>query len=194
MSSLQERIETLEKDLLADPPRVSAYHDLPFTILRYDPDTEHKTRQQIRLFATRLENAGRRVHVISVARILWKAIEATEGIGEIAAEERQLGFKRAQETVSTLLSDDDFMPLPDAVEEHVQNLDPAVDIVFLVRMAALGPAIYRSAKLLDEMHGRTLVPIILFYPGTLEGGTSLRFLDLPEREQTGAYNYRVKIY
>jgi hypothetical protein len=67
-------------------------------------------------------------------------------------------------------------------------------LAFLVRVAALGPAIYRCAKLLDEMHGRTMVPIILFYPGKSDGESNLRFLDLPEREQTGAYNYRVKIY
>jgi Domain of unknown function (DUF1788) len=105
-----------------------------------------------------------------------------------------LGFARAQETVSTLLSDDAFMPLPDAIEQHMQGMEPTIDVVFLVRIAALGPAIYRSAKLLDAMHGRTLVPIILFYPGTLDGDSSLRFMDLSEREQTGAYNYRVKIY
>lgn len=194
MSSLQERIEILERDLLAKPQRISAYHDLPFAILRYDPSSEFEARKQISLFATRVQNAGRRVHVISVAQILWAAIEHTEGMAAIAEEERQLGFRRAQETVSTLLSDEAFMPLPVVLEERMKELDPDQDVIFLVRIAALGPAIYRSAKLLDEMHGRTMVPIILFYPGTLDGESSLRFLDLPEREQTGAYNYRVRIY
>jgi len=195
MSSLQERIEILESDLLAKPLRISAYHDLPFAILRYDPSSEFQARKQISLLATRVQNAGRNVHVISVARILWAAIEHTEGIDAIAEEERQLGFRRAQKTVSTLLSDDDFMPLPAALEKRMRGLDPERDVIFLVRIAALGPAIYRSAKLLDELHdSRTKIPIILFYPGTLDGESSLRFLDLPEREQTGAYNYRVRIY
>lgn len=39
-----------------------------------------------------------------------------------------------------------------------------------------------------------MVPMILFYPGTLDGESRLRFMDLPERQQTGAYNYRVRIY
>jgi hypothetical protein len=146
------------------------------------------------LFATRLQNAGRRAHTISVARLLWTAIRETEGIEAIADEEQQCGFARAQETVATLLSDTAFMPLPDQIERRMQGMDPTVDVVLLVRLAALGPAIYRSARLLDAMHGRTLVPIILFYPGTRDGESSLRFMDLPEREQTGAYNYRVKIY
>ena len=40
MSSLKERIELLEDDLRAHPPRISAYSDLPFAILRYAPDEE----------------------------------------------------------------------------------------------------------------------------------------------------------
>ncbi len=194
MSSLQERIETLERDLLATPQRINAYHDLPFAILHYDPKAEFQARKQIALFATRLHNAGKQVHVVSIARILWDAIEGTEGIEAIAEEERQFGFGRAQETVSTLLSDEAFMPLPAVLEHRMKGLNPDQDVVFLVRLAALGPAIYRSAKLLDAMHGRTMVPIILFYPGTRDGESGLRFLNLPEREQTGAYNYRVRIY
>ena len=194
MLSLQERIKILEGDLLAEPPQISAYHDLPFAILRYDPTAEFQARKQISLFATRVRNAGKTVHVISVAQILWNTVKQFYGIKPLAEGEKQFGFQRAQETVSTLLSDKDFRPLPDELEERMGGLNPAQDVVFLVRIAALGPAIYRTAKLLDEMHGRTMVPIILFYPGTLDGESSLRFLDLPEREQTGAYNYRVRIY
>ena len=194
MSSLEQRISELERDLLASPPRISAYHDLPFAILRYDPADEFPARKHIQLLATRLQNEGRRVHPVSIARMLWKAIEDTEDIEGISEEEQQLGFSRSQQSVSTLLSDDYFLPLPGQLQNRMQALDPQRDIVFLVRVAALAPAIYRSAKLLDEMHGRTMVPIILFYPGTLDGENSLRFMDLSEREQTGAYNYRVKIY
>ena len=191
---LEDRLEILERDFLADPPRISAYHDLPFVIVRYDPQEEFKARKQVELFVTRLHNAGKKVHCISLARLLWAAIEDTEGIVALAEEEREFGFPRAQATVSTLLSDEQFLPLPDQIEKRLGGLDPATDVVFLVRAAALGPTIYRSAKLLDEMHGRTMVPIVLFYPGKSDGENTLRFLDLPEREQTGAYNYRVKIY
>ena len=194
MSSLEDRIEALESDLLATPPRNNAYHDLPFAILRYDPGDEFAARKHMRFLGTRIENGGRRVHFISLARLLWTAVEATEGVTAVAEAEKQLGFSRAQETVSTLLSDEAFMPLPDALCRQMEHMDPQHDVVFLVRTAALSPAIYRCAKLLDEMHGRTMVPIILFYPGTLESESSLRYMDLPEREHTGAYNYRVRIY
>lgn len=194
MSSLEERIKDLENDLLATPPRINAYHDLPFAIFRYDPPDEYEARKQMRFLATRVQNTGRKVHFISLAKLLWSAVEETEGIKAIAEEEHQLGFSRAQETISTILSDDAFMPLPAALCQRMEGLQPDEDVVFLVRTSALSPAVYRCAKLLDEMHGRTMVPIILFYPGTLEGESSLRYMNLPDREHTGAYNYRVKIY
>jgi hypothetical protein len=194
MSSLKQRVDELLQDLLADPMRISAYHDLPFAILRYDPADEFALRKTVEHLTIKLRNAAKRVHTLSIGRFLWEAIRATEGVAAIADEERQFGFQRAQQTVATLLSDSTFSPLADQIQRRIHGLKPSTDIVFLLRVASLGPAIYRSAKLLDEMHRRTMVPIVLFYPGSLDGDHSLRFLGLPEREQTGAYNYRVKIY
>jgi len=124
MSSLEERIEQLERDLTADPIKISAYHDLPFAILRYHPEEEFNIRKWIALFATRLGNVGKKVHVISLARLMWKAIEGTEGIESIIQEERLLGFNRAQVTVSVILSDDAFMPLATMLEEEMKGLQP----------------------------------------------------------------------
>jgi hypothetical protein len=189
---LSERIRGLEEDLLADPIRISAYHDLPFAIFHYPPGAESTLRKEVALLATRLDNAGRRVRFLSLGRALWRAIRETEGVEAIAEEERDRGFERAQRAVGVLLSDHDFLPLASQVGEAVRKMEPAREILFIVRTAALAPAIYRCAVLLDEMHGRTMVPIVLFYPGTLEGTTELRFMDLPAH--SGAYNYRVRIY
>lgn len=192
MLSLSERIKLLEKDLTSIPMRISVYHDLPFAILRYDPDEEWQLRREARLLATRLEGQGKSVHRLSLADLLWQALAETEGVDTIIEMEREWGFTAAQEQVTTYLSDPDWRPLPDILSERLAGLDPAKEIVFLWRAAAMGPAIYQMSKLLDEMHGRTLVPTILFYPGTLEGATGLRFMALKEREALG--NYRVKIY
>ena len=78
MSSLTGRIELLESDLKAVPPRISVYHDLPFAILRYDPPEEWELRREIKLLATRLEAAGREVHLIPMSEFLWRAIDETE--------------------------------------------------------------------------------------------------------------------
>jgi hypothetical protein len=56
----------------------------------------------------------------------------------------------------------------------------------------MAPGFFHMSMLLDKLHGRTMVPTILFYPGSLEGTTGLRFMDLKDRDALG--NYRVKIY
>jgi hypothetical protein len=195
MSSLQERIEDLRQDIVSDPPRISAYHDLPFAVFRYEPAEEFDCRKRMRLLAISLEqNHHRRVTFISLAELLWKSIRETEGVPAIIEEEREYGFDRAQRTVSTILSDPDFAPLAVELERRIKSLSPATDLVFLVRAAAFAPAIYHLSKLLDEMQGRTLVPIILWYPGRLEEGTNsaLVYMSMHGREAIG--NYRVRIY
>jgi hypothetical protein len=192
MSSLKDRIELLENDLKAVPSRISVYHDLPFAILRYDPVEEWELRKEAKLLATRLEAAGKEVHIIPMAEFLWKAIDETEGMDAVVALERQRGYLAAQEQVTTYLSDRDWRPLATLLAERLAGYDPVKSIVFLTRVAAMAPGIYHVSKLLDEMHGKTRVTTILFYPGSIEGTTGLRFMDLKDRDALG--NYRVKIY
>jgi hypothetical protein len=192
MSSLKERIELLESDLKAMPPRISVYHDLPFAILRYDPAEEWELRREVRLLATRLEGAGKEVHLIPMSEFLWKAIEESEGLDEIVELERDQGFVAAQRQVTTYLSNPAWRPLAKLLSERLADLDPRRSVVFLTRAAAMSPAIYFMSKLLDEMQGKTRVTTILLYPGSIEGTTGLRFMDLNDRDALG--NYRVKIY
>lgn len=192
MSSLKARIELLENDLKAVPPRISVYHDLPFAILRYDPAEEWTLRREARLLATRLQTAGKTVHIVSMSELLWQAIEETEGLEAIVELERERGYLAAQEQVTTYLSDRDWRPLADLVVERLAPYDPATSIAFLTRVAAMSPGLYHMSKLLDQMHGKTQVTTILFYPGSIEGTTGLRFMNLTDREVLG--NYRVKIY
>jgi len=192
VSSLGANIRRLEEDLTANPPRISAYHDLPFAIFRYDAEEEWNLRREARRLAVRLNNAGKRVHTISLADLLWAAIEDCEGLDAVVELETERGFEVAQQQVTTYLSDPDWRPLPDILAERLEALVPARDIAFLVRASALAPALYHMSRLLDEMQGRTQVTTILFYPGSLEGTTGLRFMGLKSREAMG--NYRVKIY
>jgi hypothetical protein len=192
MSSLTARIELLEADLKAVPPRISVYHDLPFAILRYDPDDEWELRRQLNLLKTRLEAAGKDVHLVPLSDLLWQAIDETEGMDEIVALERERGYLAAQEQVTTYLSDRDWRPLADLLAERLSALDPARGVVFLTRVAAMAPGLYHMSKLLDQMHGKTRVTTILTYPGSIEGTTGLCFMSLKDREALG--NYRVKIY
>jgi hypothetical protein len=192
MLSLEERFDLLERDLTVTPMRLSTHSDLPFAILRYEPADEWEMRRRARQLAIRLEHAGRKAHVISLADLLWQAIDATEGLDAIVSAERDYGFAYAQDAVTTILTEDGLRPLPQTLAERMRPLDPAHAVVFLMRAAAMAPNIYQMSRLLDEMQGKTRVPAILFYPGTLEGIIGLRFMDLQNREAMG--NYRVKVY
>ncbi len=192
MLSLKERIDLLENDLKADPPRISVYHDLPFAILRYDPQEEWILRREVRFLSTRLKSAGKEVVTISLAQLLWEIIESAEGLDAIAELERRQGFEKAQAQITTYLSDENWFLLPKHLAEKMNAFDPKKTIVFLTRAASLSPAIYHLSKLLDEMQGQTQVPAILFSPGSLEGATGLRFMGMKDRDSLG--NYRVKIY
>lgn len=192
MFSLKERIELLEQDLSAIPPRINVYHDLPFAIFRYNPEEEWDLRREVKLLATRVEATGKEVHIIPMSEFLWRAIEETEGLDAVGELEQERGYLAAQDQVTTYLSDRDWRPLADLVAERLQEYDPAKTIAFLTRVAAMAPGIYHVSKLLDQMHGKAQVTTILFYPGSIEGTTGLRFMDLKDREALG--NYRVKIY
>ncbi len=192
MLLLKERIRLLEADLKANPMRISAYRDLPFAILRYEPEQEWELRREARLLATRLADTGKEVRTISLADLLWEVIEDSEGIDALARLEQRSGFEAAQAKVTTWLSDPNWLPLPDALSNKLESLDPERHVVFLTRAAAMAPAIYHMSKLLAEMQGRTEVPTVLFYPGTLEGPTGLRFMAQKHHEALGRYH--VKIY
>lgn len=192
MSSLRSRIELLESDLTAVPSRISVYNDLPFAILRYDATDEWQLRQEINRLSVRLTNAGREVHNISMSGFLWQAIDETEGMDVLVELEREEGFPAAQRQVTTYLSDKDFRPLAKMLAERLAPLDPKRSIAFLTRVAVMSPGMYHMSKLLDEMKGRTQVTTILCYPGSLDGSTELRFMDLRDHDALG--NYRVKIY
>jgi hypothetical protein len=198
MFSLKDSIAPLESDLKAIPPRINVYHDLPFAIMRYDPANEWELRREIKLLATRLEAVGKQVHIISMSDLLWSALEKVhhkdddEGLEAVIELERDRGYIEAQQQVTTYLSSKVWIPLWDLLADRLATISPENSAVFLTRVAAMSPGIFHISMLLDKMHGKTTVPTILFYPGSIEGTTGLRFMDLKDRDALG--NYRVKIY
>jgi hypothetical protein len=180
------------------PSRISVYHDLPFAIMRYDPTDEWELRREIKLLATRLEAVGKEVHIILMSELLWSALEKVhlkdddEGLVALIELEKERGYVEAQQQVTTYLSSKVWIPLWDLLAERLASINPENSVVFLTRVAAMSPGIFHMSMLLDKMHGKTKVATILFYPGSIEGTTGLRFMDLKDRDALG--NYRVKIY
>ncbi|ODS32818.1 MAG: hypothetical protein SCARUB_02075 [Candidatus Scalindua rubra] len=191
MSLLKEQIDILERDLLSKELKISPYHDLPFAIFRYEPEFEFEMRKEATLLATRLKNKGKKVHIISLAELFFEAIEKEGGKELIIKEEKEYGFLKAQESLNTIFSDPDYSPIPDMLVDRLEDMDAKEEIVFLTRAGIFSPKSYRISKLLDEIHGKTRVPTILFYPGTVEGVTGLKFMGIPMDDRVGSYHVNI---
>lgn len=194
-SFLEQSLKELEQDLVSEPMRIAAHSDMPFAILRYDPRDEFALRKHLRLLAFSLEqNHHRQPVFISLAKLVWDIVQKYEGTEYLFKTERTRGLRAAQEHINRLLTSEDYRPISQELLDRVKALKPEQHVVFLVRAGGFAPFIYRCSTLLDGLHRRTMVPIILFYPGSAEVGADLRFYDLPLEGGLGVYNYRVKVY
>jgi hypothetical protein len=193
MSLLDPMPQRVTQDLepllaLPDPrTKLSAYHDMPYAIFRYDPEEEFALRAQVGLLETRLEQRGKRVSRISLAECLDVAMRSQRPLEEWFAAEREMGVETVVETVHAVLSE--YAPLVELVAERMPaDPNPLHDIVFIMRAGALFP-VYRTFSLLEQLKGRVHVPTVLFYPGDLDGASGLRFMGVLDAE----HNYRPKI-
>ena len=191
MSDFEHRLKLdLEPVLeISDPrTRISAYHDMPYALFRYDPEEEYDLRKQVTLLETRLTQKGKRVWRISLAECLDEAMRSQRPLEEWFTAEREQGVETLVDTVHAVLSE--YSPLVDLVAKRMpEEPDPLRDVVFILRTGALFP-VYRTFSLLEQLKGRVFVPTILFYPGTLDGAAGLRFMDVLDAE----HNYRPKIF
>lgn len=195
MISLEDSLKQLELDLVAQPMRLAAHSDMPFAIFRYKPSDEFLLRKNLRLLAFSLsQNHHREAVFVSVSQLVWDIVKQCEGTEYLFKTESTRGFKAAQEHINKLLTSEDYRTAGKELISRIQHLDPAKHIVFLVRAGGFAPFIYKCSALLDDLHHQTMVPSVLFYPGSAEIGTDLRFYDLPVEGSLGVYNYRVKIY
>jgi hypothetical protein len=192
MSDWKQRLtRTLEPILReTDPrPKISAYHNMPYAIFRYPPDDEFAVRGEVAMLRTRLEQANKRVTIISLATCLEIALER-EGItsAEIKMTEQVTGTATMVNTIHKVLSE--YQLLDELVAEQLpETADPLVDVVFITRSGALFP-FYRTSSLLEQLKGKVEVPAVLFYPGDLDGAAGLRFMGVLDAEN----NYRPKIF
>jgi hypothetical protein len=180
----------LEPVLAATDPRpaISAYHDMPYALFRYDPQDEFPLRRELTMLCTRLEQKGKRVVRISLAECLYESMEVVQPLDDWYEAERRRGTDVVIDTIHATLAE--HAPLVDLVAERMpDDPDPLTDVVLISRTGALFPA-YRTFSLLEQLKGRVIVPTVLFYPGTLDGAAGLRFMGVLDAE----HNYRPKIF
>jgi hypothetical protein len=191
MSDWKQRLTTqLEPILhLRDPrPKISSYHDMPYAIFRYPPHAEFELRAEVTMLRTRLEQAGKRVTIVSLAECLNRALDGVLPMQELIDAEQRVGLEAAIDTVHEVLST--YRPLYELVVAALpEQTDPYSDLAFITRAGALYP-VYRTSSLLEQLKGLVQMPSVLFYPGDLDGAAGLRFMGVLDAE----HNYRPKIF
>lgn len=191
MTDFEKRLRNDLEPLLSSPdPRekISAYHDMPYALFRYDPEQEFSLRREITMLTTRLTQKGKRVTRISLAQCLRAAITSERSLEDWYQAERGGTVEDTVQTITNIL--EERAPLVDLVAKQMPaGPDPHTDVVLINRTGALFP-VYRTFSLLEQLKGRVLVPTILFYPGDLDGASGLRFMGVLDAE----HNYRPKIF
>ena len=116
MSDLVERLTgQLEEVLKTNDPRagISAYHNMPYALFRYDPTDEFELRRQVTMLQTRLEQAGKRVLRISLAQCLAQAMTSVQPLEDWFEVERLHGTALVVDTIHEVLAEES--PLVDMV-------------------------------------------------------------------------------
>ena len=172
---------------------LSTYTDMPFGIFLYPPEDEWELRQALRDLVVRLENAGKTLQRLSMAKLLEQSIEAAGlSLEEIAQGEVDLGIAMVRDTLRDVLSGKaaGSTPLDQLVAEAVDASKPTSShIVFLERVGALF-GLHRPSALLENLHHKVRHPVVLYYPGQRDGPAGLRFMD----ELDADHNYRPKLF
>ncbi len=191
MSDMAQRLTSQLEPVLASPdprPGISAYHNMPYALFRYDPQEEFELRRQVTMLQIRLEQGGKRVLRISLAECLEEAMASIQPLADWFDAERAHGVETIVDTIAAVLAE--HCPLVELVAKRMpSDPDPMQDVVLINRTGSLFP-VYRTFSLLEQLKGRVSVPSALFYPGTLDGAAGLRFMGVLEAE----HNYRPKIF
>ena len=168
----------------------------PYHVYVYPPAKEWDVRSDLGELAGWLAKSPRNVPSISVslAEVLWKAIDESGWTEELFTQERDVaGDVAAQAEVHRAVAELLRRPIPFSqrviteIRSQIDSEHPAA--VFLYRAGSLFPS-FRTSGLLDDLRSNlTDIPVTLLYPGDLHGDFGLSFM--AKWEPT--YNYRALI-
>lgn len=204
--ALERTIKALKQDLIDDDagPRISTMRNYRFAIVTYQPDDEWELRSQIRELSSEMATAGWVVHSISLHRLMLQRLRREYGdetLDKFIDLEKKLSNRSSERALKFLktkviqaiegpdgLAKDIAEEIGELVDREPERADRMV--VFLGHTGALYPFM-RTSALLKHLDGRTRnVPVILLYPGKVEGDGGLSFMGELEPHQ----DYRPRIY
>jgi hypothetical protein len=204
-SQAHEAITALRRDLIdpEDGPRISTMRNYRFAIVQYSPEHEYAMRTEVQRLVSELEAKGWFVLTIDLQNLLLDRIRSQPGdwaekviAMETRMAERQLdrGLNYLKSKLLPLVEGPEGMAgdcrrlIQDFVQKHPDKADQT--LVVIGRAGGLYP-FFRSSALLRHLDGQTgNVPVVLLYPGTKQGPTSLSFMGVLNPDS----DYRPRIY
>lgn len=204
-SQAHEAITALRRDLIdpEDGPRISTMRNYRFAIVQYSPEHEYAMRAEVQRLVSELEAKGWFVLTIDLQKLLLDRVRSQPDdwaekviATETRTAERQLdrGLNYLKNKLLPLvegpegLAGDCKRLIQDFVEKHPDKADQT--LVLIGRAGGLYP-FFRSSALLRHLDGETgNVPVVLLYPGTKQGPTSLSFMGVLSPDS----DYRPRIY
>ena len=201
----QEAISALRRDLVdpEDGPRISTMRNYRFAIVQYSPDNEYAIRTEVQRLVSELEAKGWFVLTIDLQKLLLDRIRSQpdDWAEKVIAMETRMAERQLDRGLNYLKSK--LLPLVEGpeglagdckrlIQDFVRNHPDKADqtLVLIGRAGGLYP-FFRSSALLRHLDGQTgNVPVVLLYPGTKQGPTSLSFMGL----LTPDSDYRPRIY
>ena len=204
-SQAHEAITALRRDLIdpEDGPRISTMRNYRFAIVQYSPEHEYAMRAEVQRLVSELEAKGWFVLSIDLQKLLLDRIRSQpdDWAEKVIAMETRMAERQLDRGLNYLKSK--LLPLVDGpdglagdcrrliqafVQDHPEKADQT--LVLIGRAGGVYP-FFRSSALLRHLDGQTgNVPVVLLYPGTKQGPTSLSFMGL----LTPDSDYRPRIY
>ncbi|MFM1900860.1 MAG: hypothetical protein RLZZ216_1436 [Cyanobacteriota bacterium] len=201
----QEAISALRRDLVdpEDGPRISTMRNYRFAIVQYSPDNEYAIRTEVQRLVSELEAKGWFVLTIDLQKLLLDRIRSQpdDWSEKVMAMEKRMAERQLERGLNYLKSK--LLPLVEGpeglagdckclIQDFVRNHPDKADqtLVLIGRAGGLYP-FFRSSALLRHLDGQTgNVPVVLLYPGTKQGPTSLSFMGVLNPDS----DYRPRIY
>lgn len=178
MQKLDDTFIELKKSL-ADGRKLSNRGDDPIYYFIFPPENMLDVKKRLKLWRIQLESKENwTVHILSLAEKIEQFIHTHKRKDVWLEYEKAhpFDYEAVRNTLAAELAKDNRVKnwILEAINDAARE---PKGIVFLTDLEAIHP-FFRIGTVEQSLQGKCTVPLVIFYPGTRTGRTSLRFLGI----------------
>jgi hypothetical protein len=160
-------------DKIRDPDALNPAKSDPVFYFAYPPELMLDLKKHLPRWTSKLREAGFEVRRVSLADILWRAVDQSGRWDTWLDLEQGADAEQINEAVRDVLRQANAFV--DRVVEVVESA-PEGTVVLLTEAELLHPY-FRTRTIESRLHDRVKGPTVIFYPGRRSGQYGLHFLD-----------------